>query len=880
MVRNSFRCPGPETNRFCSACTSQARRAISARGEVFYFLKHPRFWIRILHFLVSLFVAGGVIYIAAFGAGPLPPLGSALNIGKGVWTSATDARSLQNETLHFAGLQQPVTVVFEQDGTAHIRAATDHDLFWTIGYLHARFRLTEMDLERRQGEGLLSEILGSQALNEDRFNNILGLERTARTEWQMMSAGSAVRQFLLAYAQGVNTRIDEDVQNGTLPFMFKLLNYQPRQWTPIDTLVVQGDLIFTQDFSTTPLDYAEMIKALGYQRTMQWFPVLPPDTQHPYETGPYSQATGLTPLPSQLTLTASTMQGISALETLAQAQPVSATRRAGDSNNWAVNGPKAASGKAIMAGDPHLNLTLPSQWYQLEATSPDYSFSGVSVPGIPLVVIGHNQHISWSMTDVQNASTLFYVEKTNQAHPNQYYWNGAWRSMQRLSYDIPVKGSTPVHQDVYLTVHGPIGSPDKLLPGEAISIDWMGALPTNDAAALLGVIQATNFSEFRDALSQWKSPTLNFVYADDQGNIGMIAPGYYPVVKSGSLWLPLPGTGEADVIGGIPYSEVPQVYNPPDHMVFSANQRPVGNTYPYTIGTTWYDFDNGYRADEISAELTSKQQLTMQDMEQIQNSTHDYLAGLIVPVLLNTLQKISLNGTGQQALDLLQGWNENMDANSAAASIWWTFLNRYLSDTFQPWWNAYHVPTGKDQSLSVSADQQPLVEDLETWTLHDQNNPVFTPPKAKERDAAQVMVQAFGESVNLLSKSLGNNPQQWTWGKLHTRSIPSLLQINALGYGPVGSPGDSWTLNAVASDPVSASDPLQTTAEHGPSWRMIVDWGSGQAEAVYPGGQDENPASGWYENEIPAWLSGHYYPMIDETTARKQPGSVTWTLSN
>src|SRR5260370_29349835 len=245
-------------------------------------MKQPRLALRIIHFLVSLVVALGILYVSAFGAGPLPPLGSALNVGKGVWTSATDAKPFQNETLHFQGLQRPVTVIFEHNGTAHIRAATDHDLFWTIGYLHARFRLTQMDLERRQGEGQLSEILGMQALDGDRGSNFYGLARTAQAEWQTLPTDSPLHQLLLDYAQGVNAHVTEDEQNGTLPFLFNVLGDQPRPWTPLDSMVVQGDLTEILDLSFTPLMYARMANALGYQPTMHWFPLRPPAVQHRY----------------------------------------------------------------------------------------------------------------------------------------------------------------------------------------------------------------------------------------------------------------------------------------------------------------------------------------------------------------------------------------------------------------------------------------------------------------------------------------------------------------------------------------------------------------------------------------------------------------------
>lgn len=841
-------------------------------------MKKHRFLLHILHFLIALGVVSSILYVSAVGAGPLPPLGSVLNTGTGIWTSASAAQPVHNETFHFAGLQQSVTVIFEANGTPHIQAATDNDLFWMIGYLQARFRLTQMDLTRRQGEGRLAEILGPDALASDQFQVILGLDRAAQRDWQMLPQHGPVRQSLQAFSNGVNAWINQAEQSNSLPVLFKLLHYQPQPWTPIDTLIIQGVLTQELDFSTTPLEYAFMVKALGYQRTMQWFPLLPTDTQHPYDTGPYQQPSTFTPLPSQLTLSQTTMQSIATVEQQIKSLP-RAMRDGPASNNWAVNGPLTASGKALMAGDPHLNLTLPAVWYQIAGHSPSYDFSGVSVPGVPLVLIGRNQHISWSMTNVQNASTFFYVEKTDSAHPYQYYWDGVWRQMQHITYEIPVKGQNPVTQNVYLTVHGPILPADQGIAGETLSVDWMGAVPSTDSEGMLGVLKSSNFSQFRDALSMWNAPTLNFVYADDQGNIGMISPGYYPIVKSGAPWLPLPGTGEADVVGSIPYSAVPQVYDPPSHMVFTANQRPVSNSYPYYIGTTWNDFDNGYRANEISSELSSKNQLTMQDMENMQLSTHDYLSGLIVPMLLKTLQLHALNSNEQQAEALLQRWNGDMDVNSQAASIWWTFWTRYVVDTFDPWWQASHVPTTQHPELAVGTGQTSLDEDLETWTLSDPQNAAFTLPNGTRRDADSVMFQAFQESIKDLGKVLGSNPTQWQWGKLHTREINSLLGVSALSYGPRPSVGDEWTLLAAGGDPLAANDPRLTPSAHGPSWRMIVDWGTGQAESTYPGGQDENPASPWYENQLAAWWNGQYYPMIDGTVAQRLAGSVTWIFN-
>jgi penicillin G amidase len=826
-----------------------------------------RMW-TIFNLILSLCVTGLLCYISTYGLGSIPPLGTTLNPNAGIWNAGQQIDVQNEETLHFPTLQKPVTITFEKNGTAHIQAATDVDLFWTIGYLHARFRLTQMDLERRQGEGTLAEILGPEALQSDTFEDSLGLQRTAQADWHALAPNGPGYQALTAYAQGVNALIQQEQQSNTLPVMFTLLNYKPRPWTPIDTLIVQEDMTQTLDFTSTPLDYALFANSLGYDRTMQWFPVIPANTQHPYDTGPF-QAANLTPLPTQMSTVQNNITAISDLASQIAQLPAGALHQISSSNNWAVNGPKTASGNALMAGDPHLHLTLPSIWYQLDTSSPGYSFRGVSIPGLPAILIGQNQHISWSLTDVQNQSTLYYLEKTDKIHPNQYYWDGEWRQMGYVHYTIPVKGAATVDLDVQQTVHGPVIS-DPRLPHATISVAWMGNKVSTEIESILSMLRASNFTQFRDALRTWVAPTQNFVYADIHGNIGMISPGYYPLIKAGSPWLPLPGTGEADINGIIPFDDVPQVYDPPDHIVFSANQRPVGSNYPYYIGTSLDDFENGYRADEIYTQLSQGQHLTMQDMERLQNSTQDYLAGSIVPKLLDNLkQQKSLSPLEQQGMKMLTTWNDAMQPDEVAPSIWWDFWQQYLLDTFEPWWQAKHVPVASFQSLSVGSGQQSLVEDLEAWTLKDPTNVAFTLPSGRVRTAQDIMLKAYQETITRLTKTLGSNPQQWQWGKIHTREIASLLQVDALGYGPLPSGGDDWTVNAAYG----------MVSDHGPSTRIIVDWGSKQSEIVYPGGQDENPLSPWYQNQITTWWNGQYYPVLDAQQAQGDPHPIIWHLS-
>jgi penicillin amidase len=439
--------------------------------------------------------------------------------------------------------------------------------------------------------------------------------------------------------------------------------------------------------------------------------------------------------------------------------------------------------------------------------------------------------------------------------------------MRQVHYSIPVRGGSAQPLTVDITVHGPVMT----MAGQTTSVDWMGNIPSPDLTAMLGVSKATDFTGFRRALASWHAPSQNFVYADDRGNIGAISAGYYPLVRHGDPWLPMPGTGADDVAGVIPYGAVPQVYNPPGHVVATANQRPVGNSYPYYIGTSANFFDPGYRAGEIYASLSGHRGMSTAAFASVQSSLTDSLAARIVPRLLAALHGQHVSAQQQAAARLLSGWNDAMTANSAAASVWWTFWSDYLSAVFQPWWTSAAVPVHRDSSaLKISAGQFSLDEVLAGWTVTDPGNSTFTPPGRPHRNAPQAMRAAFATAVTHLTAKLGANPARWSWGRLHSSEFPSLTQASALGYGPRASGGDSWTVDAAYGMPVS---------KVGPSWRMIVHWtgpGTASAEAIYPGGQSENPASPWYEDQVPYWWAGRYLTM--PPAGGYSSGAIDWTL--
>lgn len=840
----------------------------------------------VVNALAAVAVSAVLLGVLGFGFGTIPALGPALDPSRGAWTSAPGGQPAGSRTLHAAGLTAPVTVSFGKQGLASVQAGSTHDLFLALGYVHAEFRLSEMDLERRLGEGRLAQLAGPSDLASDKFELRLGLLRTARNEWAR-TTGQA-RAALLAYAQGVNDDIAAVRSAGDWPAVFGLAGVYPGPWTPVDSLVVQGVLTQELDYTTGPLDYAILQRSLGAARAADWIPALAKNAQTPYDTGPYVKAPpapvrpdAASSAPGGSVTTAAQAGGggetqvrsgdqnavaaaaAQLLDQLSQL-PASQVHQYPDSNAWAANGPATAGGGAVLGGDPHLPQTLPSVWYEAALSAPGYQVSGVSVPGLPGILLGHNANIAWSLTDTQNAATRYYAERVRGS---SYYWHGAWRPMTVVRYTIPVRGGAAVHLAVDITVHGPIMTQ----AGQTMAVDWMGNVPSDDLGSVLAVNQASNFAQFRAALAGWRAPTQNFVYADKAGNIGVLAPGYYPQVAAGCRpWLPMPGTGGCDVTGVIPYRAVPQAYDPPSHLIVTANQRPVTAAYPYYIGTSGDFYDPGYRAARAYQYLAAHEPLSAASITALQNDVTDPLAARVLPSLLTALGTASLSATERSVVTALRSWDHAMDPGSAAASVWWTFWGDYLSGVFRPWWKAGRVPVGRHVSgLGLTPGLVPLDEDLEAWTLTDPSNAAFRGPDGSGPGTAPAaMVAAFRQAVAHLSGKFGGSPSSWTWGRLHSRSFPSVEDAAGLGYGPRAGGGDPFTEDAADGG---------LDASVGPSWRMVVAFGAGPVSAigVYPGGQSENPASPWYTNLVPLWWDGHYLPI---PVAGAPAGPIRWRL--
>ena len=813
---------------------------------------------RLLRAVLWLALAVLVTLVLSTPLGPLPALLPLLNPSQGVWSVAGDAASQPAGTVHVPGLQGPVSVVWSKGQVPHVFAKNDHDLFFMQGYLEASNRLFQMDAMRREGEGTLAAILGKPALQNDEqflsYGLLVGAERTLRSMRQD-PAGQAALGDLQAYSAGVNQVIRQDEQSHNLPLIMKLLGYSPKPWTPLDSLVVQEDMQENLSLNLTALDMAVLVQRFGPQLANALLPLMPPNAQHPYDPGPYGKP-ATAPLPpvavgGRVSATAAALAGrILGSPSLF----AGAFQGLEMSNNWVVGGQLTASGKPLLAGDPHLDLTLPSIWYELQLQDPHYDVAGVSIPGTPGILIGHNQQIAWSLTDTESQSTFFYVEHLNGKHPTKYLYDGTWHPLTFHRYTLQVKGGQTVRYSVPWTNNGPILTAD----GQTVAMDWTGQIASQDVTALLAVDQAQDWQQFKQALLPWNNPPHNFVFADRAGEIGIIAPGFYPVFPKGVRpWLPMNGTGGAEWIGRIPESAIPQSYNPPNHFLWSANQRPVAANYPYYIGTAWDWFSNGYRADTIYNFLANpkNQPFTVAKMEQLQSDNQDYLALHMAPLIAKAGKELGLTGSVGHAVASLASWPGVMSQDSVQAAIYYAFWQDYMQAVFGPWWRQAKVPVKKDPDLAISQGLTPLDEDLQVWTLDQRSSPWLMDPVTHQmRSTDALMRQALRQAIAGLTKTLGPNPTHWQWGREHKRLFASLSGLTALARGPYASSGDENT-------PDAADSGLVATA--GPSWRMVVDLGDLSASrAIYPGGQSENPVSPDYASFLPYWLHYRYLPFV------------------
>ena len=455
--------------------------------------------------------------------------------------------------------------------------------------------------------------------------------------------------------------------------------------------------------------------------------------------------------------------------------------------------------------------------------------------------------------------------------------------MTKLIEPIKVRGQGDVNHEVLLTAHGPVLQ----VHGGTVSVWWAGTLPSTNLRSVLGLLRAGNLGEFRESLRGWATPALNVAYADRRGDIAIFNIGVAPQVVGHDMTLPLPGDGTADVSGSIPYDALPSSVNPPQGFIVSANQREVSADYPYQYSTSYNYVLQGWRDGEIIEQLSRPGKLTVEQSARLQSDWHDNHARQLVPLLLDALEGERLTAKEQHVADLLAKWDYNASPDLVAPYFFESFKNRFSYATFHPWWSEhFHAPQNPEHSLWPdtpnigSFANEVLRGTVLGWAQHDPNNKYFSLPDGTKRTAADVLRLVFHEHMTyLLGKSGDDIDGNWRYGRHESLRFPSMSGLTALDIGPFPWGGNPRTINASIGTKLDANrNPVPNVSTAGATWRLVHDWGTGEARTIYPGGQSENPMSPWYGNGVPLWMKGEYWPLLEGAAADKAT-NVQWKVT-
>ena len=725
-------------------------------------------------------------------------------------------------TLRLSGLSRPVTVLRDPWGVPHIYAETQDDLFFAQGFVAAQDRLWQMELWRRTGGGRLAEVLGPGAVERDRFARLLRYRGDMKAEWE--SYAPDAKSIIEAFVRGVNAFIEQS--HGRYPIEFQLAGFAPEPWTPEVCLLRMAGWGMTGN-AGFEVERARLVRELGAGLVDELGTTDPPKKIE---------------VPAGLDL-----EGISA-EVLGPARAANApiafdpTRQ--ESNNWVVDGTLSATGKPLLANDPHRAIQLPSLRWMVHLVGPGWNVIGAGEPALPGVAAGHNDRAAFGFTIVGTDQQDLYVEETNPENPNEYRHQGRWEPMRIERETIPVKGAAPVEVELKFTVHGPVLHEDRARH-RAYALRWVGSEPgTAGYLASLSLNRARTWPDFQKALERWKVPSENLVYADVDGNIGWQVAGLTPVRKGWVGLLPVPGDGRYEWQGFLPASELPGASNPPSHFLATANHNILPPGYPHELGYEWAPPHRYQRILEfLRAPRGSK--LTVADFQALQQDVTSLPARRLVRLLA-----AAQGGSDELRpwVDRLVRWDKKIGRDSAEAAVYELWQGELRTAIFQPrlspeTWKVVAPFLSLEKTLDVLEQPSPR------WFGDD--------PQAG-RDAA--LFRALESALARAREKLGPDPAKWRWGTLHVTPFRHPLSTvearrSLLDLPTVERDGDGDTVNA--------SGGPSFLAVHGASFREVLDvadWDRSVATSVP--GQSGQPASPHYGDLLPLWAKGRYFPLL------------------
>ena len=729
-------------------------------------------------------------------------------------------------SLHVPGLQQSVRVQRDRYGVAHIYAQNEHDLFFAQGFVVSQDRLFQMELWKRSGQGRLAEILGPSFVQRDVNARLLRYRGDMNAEYK--SYAPDTQQILEAFTAGINAYMESIQKLGAigLPIEFQLAGFKPEPWKPEDCLNRLAAYSMTGN-GESELLHAQLVALLGPEKASSLFEFDPAVKLDP---APEMDFSGLSP--KLLEYLVGSDVPLHFPETPVQG-----------SNNWTVSGSLTASGKPLLANDPHRVIAEPSLRYIVHLVAPGWDVIGAGEPGLPGIAAGHNENIAWGFTIFGLDQQDLYLAELNPADPEQYKTEHGWERMKVRTETINVRGGTSVVVKLKFTRHGPVLWEDGK---RALALHWVGAEPgTAGYLGSLSLDRAQNWKEFEQAMPRWKVPSENIVYADRNGNIGEHSTGLAPLRKNWTGLLPVPENGNYEWSGFVPNSELPHTYNPASGFVASANHKMIPENYPFAVGFQWASPERFQRISEVlSGAARSASKLSVEDMEKLQND--------VVSLPARDLQGLLWHAAGDapaEGAKLLLDWDCRVTPTSAAAALY-EFWVIELRD----------VVTRK----ALPAETQEILGKLSVpRTIEELSHPssaVFGQNPEATRDS--LLLEALQAAEQKLAAKSGPDPKNWAWGQFHRVSfIHPLGSISSdaaalFDCGPFPRPGDDSTVDATYFGGTSF-DQLA-----GASYREIFDlsdWDN--AVGVNVPGQSGQPGSPHYIDLLPLWESGQYFPL-------------------
>jgi penicillin amidase len=776
-------------------------------------------------------------------------------------------------TIGVPGLQKQVLVERDRWGVPHIRANSLEDLAEAQGFVMAQDRLWQMDLLRRVARGQLSEILGPATLDIDKQFRTFGFGRAAERDISQMEPAS--RAVMEAYARGVNRFIEQ--HRSQLPLEFSLLKYKPQPWQASDSLVIAGYMYQTlTDTWEEELDRSKVTERVGWERARELFspdaamdhfvvgdPNVADDGSQRSRADPDDEDDDDDDMEPDTVLKASgfgsaddpSREGFPDL-TSALAHSIRGfledtrgeIRHGLGSNNWVVSGDHTATRKPLLANDTHLELSIPPIWYEIHLTAPGWNVKGFTLPGAPLVVIGHNDKIAWGFTNNGADVEDLYVEKFNPAAPDEYRVKNAWIKAQVFDEVIHVKGQADEHLHLVVTRHGPVVRREG---DKAYALRWTATEPGGLGNTYTWLGKAQNWEEFRSIMKHVWGPGQNTVYADVEGNIGYIMAARVPIRKKGHGEVPVPGdVDDYEWTGYIPFDQLPQALNPDSGLIVTANARVTGPNYKPYLTDHW---EEPYRTARIYDLLHDKHDLRPTDMLKVQADTYSYPHVFLADQLL-AAAKISQpkDERTKKLLNGLKDWNGIADADSAEVSFLAATRRTALALILEPYLGEQ---TNLYQWRSTAFLQKILTDRPDKWL-----------PKAFKNYDDLLMAAADRAVAKLAEESKSSRIADWPW-----RRFNSLDMLH-----PIGREGLLKKLLSIADKPQSGTgySVRAATKHHGPAMRFVANLGNwDESILLIPAGQSGQPGSSHYSDQFSYWYEGKpiFQPFSDgaEANARK-----------